>query len=73
MHKTDRASEPLPVWIFVGLLLIVYGILLIASTYIYPVGTTVLAQMKPTFWWGALMTAFGAAILALGLRSPSDT
>ena len=51
----------IPVWFFVGLLLAVYGVLILASGLTelpHPAGT-VLADLHAPIWWGALLTVVG--------------
>lgn len=51
----------IPVWFFVGLLLGVYGILILASgiaEWSSP-PTTQLANLHAEVWWGAIMTVVG--------------
>lgn len=53
----------LPVWFFVGLILLVYGIIILVTglTEIHHPPHTVLAsELHPTIWWGAILTALGA-------------
>jgi len=51
----------IPVWFFVGLLLFIYGILILASGVAEwsNLPHTVLAELHAPVWWGALMTAVG--------------
>jgi hypothetical protein len=52
----------IPVWFFVGLLLGIYGILILASgiaEWSSP-PNTVLANLHAPVWWGALLTIIGA-------------
>jgi Na+/phosphate symporter len=51
----------IPVWFFVGVILLIYGILILATglyEFSYP-STTVLAYLHPAIWWGALLTIVG--------------
>jgi hypothetical protein len=51
----------IPVWFFVGVLLLIYGVIILASGIYglsHPPGT-VLAHLHPRIWWGALLTAMG--------------
>lgn len=53
----------IPVWFFVGLILFIYG-LMITATGIYEFShppTTVLANLHPALWWGAILTIIGGA------------
>jgi hypothetical protein len=60
--------EPLPIWFFVGLILFVYGILVLLGSAFGKPATTVLAEIKPGLWWGAFMTLFGAFFAWFGWR-----
>ncbi|HEX2867549.1 MAG TPA: hypothetical protein VHO03_10935 [Ignavibacteriales bacterium] len=52
-----------PIWFFVGLLLLVMGLIILAAGIYYIFhpedNTTVLRQLHPAIWWGGLMTASG--------------
>ena len=52
-----------PVWFFVGVLLLAYGVLIFASglsEWSDP-PKTVLAELHAPVWWGAILTVIGAA------------
>ena len=53
----------IPVWFFVGLLLLVYGVLILASGVAEwkDRPPTVLANLHAPVWWGGLMVVLGAA------------
>ena len=68
---TAVRGEPLPIWFFVGLLLLVYGFLVLVGGLIGPARGTVLAETRPWLWWGIVMSVFGALFLTLGLRRRS--
>jgi hypothetical protein len=51
----------LPVWFFVGVILLIYGVIILA-TGIYEFHNpppTVLSGLHPALWWGALLTILG--------------
>jgi hypothetical protein len=51
-----------PVWFFVGVILLIYGVIILA-TGIYEFAhppSTVLASLHPALWWGLLLTVVGA-------------
>jgi hypothetical protein len=51
----------LPVWFFVGVILLIYGVIILA-TGIYEFHNpppTVLSNLHPALWWGALLTILG--------------
>lgn len=66
--KQKPSGEPLPIWFFVGLILTVYGVLLIVANFVSPAANTVLAETHPCLWWGAVTTICGIAFLGIGLR-----
>ena len=52
----------IPVWFFVGVLFLVYGVLILASglaEWSHPAGT-VLAELHTPVWWGGLLIMLGA-------------
>ena len=53
----------IPVWFFVGLLLLIYGILIFVSglTELSHPPDTVLADLHAPIWWGGLLIVLGAA------------
>ena len=51
----------IPVWFFVGLLLLIYGVMILASglaEWSQP-SDVVLAQLHAPVWWGALLVVLG--------------
>jgi hypothetical protein len=62
-------AEPLSIWLFVGVILCLYGVLVVASDFLPHPRATVLAALRPALWWGAITTACGAVFLAIGLRA----
>jgi drug/metabolite transporter (DMT)-like permease len=66
MQPSEPSREPLPIWFFVGVILLVYGVLVIAGGTLGPVRPTVLAETKPALWWGAILCVFGAVFTAVG-------
>jgi len=62
--------EIIPVWFFVGVLFLVYGVLIFVSglaEWSHP-SDTVLANLHAPVWWGGLLIALGA--LYCGLYRP---
>jgi hypothetical protein len=53
----------IPVWFFVGALLLIYGVLIFASglAELSNPPNTVLAELHAPVWWGALLIVIGAA------------
>jgi hypothetical protein len=58
MHR-----DLIPVWFFVGLLLGVYGLLILSSglAELSNPPATVLANLHAAVWWGAVMVVVGGA------------
>jgi len=59
MHRPGMLS----IWFFIGVLLLVYGILILGSG-LYELGNppehpVVLANLHAGIWWGALLTMLG--------------
>jgi hypothetical protein len=57
----SKDSRMIPVWFFVGIILLVYGVIVLA-TGIYELShppSTVLANLRPELWWGGLLTIVG--------------
>jgi hypothetical protein len=51
----------LSIWFFCGILMLAYGLVLVVtgfSEWNAP-PPTVLAELRPTLWWGVLLTLFG--------------
>jgi hypothetical protein len=63
----------IPVWFFVGVILLIYGVLILA-TGLYEFSqppATVLAYLHPAVWWGALLTLVGGVYVYVYLpRNP---
>ena len=66
MNTQQQNKEPLPIWFFVGIILFVYGILVVAGQAVDP-GKGVLKSLTPGYWWGAIMLVGGAVFTAVGL------
>ena len=57
-----ESRRMIPVWFFVGVILLIYGVIILA-TGLYELShppDTVLANLRPAIWWGALLTIVGA-------------
>jgi hypothetical protein len=69
--KRDDAAgaEPLPIWFFVGVILLVYGLLVLAAHFLAAPRETVLASTKPALWWGAVIVVAGGILLGIGLKA----
>jgi hypothetical protein len=63
----DRPEKPhmLPVWFFIGVILAIYGVLILATgIYEYSdVPPTVLANLHAPIWWGALLIVVGVVYI----------
>lgn len=63
----------IPVWFFVGVLLLIYGLLICFSGVVewsHP-PDTVLAELHAPVWWGGLMVVLGA--IYVGMFRPRQT
>lgn len=63
----SEERTPLPIWFFIGLLLLVYGVLLLGSgiwQFSHP-PQTVLPQYHATFWGGVILTIVGGLYVVL--------
>jgi len=68
----DRRStidDPLPIWFFVGLILTVYGVLVVGAGALSEPAPRVVqvTDMAPGLWWGGIMTLCGLVFLAIGI------
>ena len=55
-------GKMLPVWFFVGIIFLVYGIIILVvgiQELHHPASTVLAAELHPTIWWGAILTAIG--------------
>lgn len=74
MDKKDLTSRsrpsPLPIWFFVGLVLVVYGVILVAGSFFIETPDRVVSvtSLHPGLWWGLGMAVFGLVFLWIGLR-----
>jgi hypothetical protein len=69
----SEGHHMLPVWFFVGVILLIYGVIILA-TGIYEFShphATVLADLHPAVWWGALLTIVGGVYVYLYLPRKS--
>ncbi len=63
----DKEHRIIPVWFFVGVILLIYGVLILL-TGIAEFGnppSTVLAELHAPVWWGAILTVIGAVFVYL--------
>ena len=62
MPNRHPHKRQISIWFFIGLLCLLYGLILVFSglrEFSHP-PAVVLASLHATFWWGVLMTLFGA-------------
>jgi len=65
----SEGRRMIPVWFFVGVILLIYGVLILATglyEFSHP-SSTVLANLHPAVWWGALLTILGGIYVYLHL------
>jgi hypothetical protein len=63
VEENPRPGKMLPVWFFVGIILLVYGVITFITGLTelhHPPDTVLAAELHPTIWWGAVLTAAGA-------------
>ena len=61
MRSVSEKHHIIPVWFFVGVLLLVYGVLILVSglaEWSNP-PNTVLAELHAPVWWGGLLVVLG--------------
>ena len=66
-NSEPRGHHMIPVWFFVGVILFIYGIIIL-GTGIYEFSSpppTVLANTHPAVWWGALLIVIGGIYVYL--------
>lgn len=70
MADQQPEAEPLPIWFFVGLILIVNGLLVMGAAVWaeMPPHVVRVTETAPGLWWGALLGLSGLAFLVAGLR-----
>lgn len=61
-------AEPLAIWFFVGMILLVYGLIVVGAGLFSAPRATVLAQLRPGLWWGGITAVAGVVFLLIGLR-----
>lgn len=65
----DKPQEGrmLPVWFFIGAILLTYGIMIFASGIyeLFHPPSTVLAELHAPIWWGAILAIVGAVYVYL--------
>jgi hypothetical protein len=69
----SEGHRMIPVWFFVGVILLIYGVIILATgiyEFFHP-PSTVLANLHPALWWGALLTIVGGVYVYLYLPRKS--
>ncbi|MGD0008294.1 MAG: hypothetical protein ABSE93_07115 [Terriglobia bacterium] len=69
----SEGHHMVPVWFFVGVILLIYGVLILATglyEFSHP-PATVLANLHPAIWWGALLTIVGGVYVYIYLPRKS--
>lgn len=61
VEDRPRKKMPVPVWFFVGIIFIIYGVIIVITgiSEISHPPPTVLARTHPAIWWGAVITVLG--------------
>lgn len=68
---TAGGRQMLPVWFFVGIIFLVYGVIILAvgiSEIHNPPHTVLAAQLHPSLWWGGLLIIVGAVFAVRSRR-----
>jgi hypothetical protein len=70
MHAGEKHF--LSIWLFIGLLLIVYGSLIMGQglweLFNPPAHPVMLAELRASIWWGALMLVVGGVFVGKNAR-----
>ena len=62
MDNKPPKHRMIPVWFFIGVILLIYGIMILASG-LYELSrppSTVLGELHAPIWWGAILAVVGA-------------
>lgn len=62
------AKEPMPIWFFVGIVLVTYGLIILGTSFFPDSRETVLKELRPGLWWGGIMVVAGAVLTLIGLK-----
>jgi hypothetical protein len=63
---TPKSAEPMPIWFFVGVILLTYGVLVVVAGLMGSARPTVLSETRPALWWGTILTVAGVLFTAIG-------
>lgn len=68
--KKDRTKTPLPVWIWIGGILAIYGTIIstLGVYFVFHKPDTQLGKVNPNLWWGLTMLLVGLILLTTGYR-----
>lgn len=58
--------EGLTIWLFVGAILVIYGLIIMAAGVYYlfsPPKSTALYHLDPSLWWGAILLVVGMVFI----------
>lgn len=64
----DSPEHGISIWFFIGTLLAVYGVIILAANLLPSTGPeshVVLASLRAGIWWGALLLAVGVMYVVL--------
>lgn len=66
----SEAREPLPIWFFVGLVLSVYGLILVLGGFLFdvPPAVKIVTPVHPGILWGGCMLLVGVLFVVSGIR-----
>ena len=67
LEDNPRKKMPLPVWFFVGMILAIYGVMILITgilEFSHP-PATVLARLHPAIWWGCILCVVGVLFVYL--------
>lgn len=61
VEDKPKKQGPLPVWFFVGIIFVIYGVMILVTglTEISHPPDTILSNLHPAVWWGAVIAALG--------------
>jgi len=66
-----NTKQPLTIWSFIGFILIIYGLVLVAAGIYYifkPDVSIALYQLNPSLWWGGILFFAGLIFNLADLR-----
>ena len=67
MSMQRNGKQMISIWVFIGLLLIAYGILIMGQgmweLFVPPANPVVLAHLRAGIWWGSIILVLGAVFV----------